>query len=392
MNMSRQNNPVSAAINRRTLLKSAGLLIGASTLASAAPALASSMPAPLSRPSSSRGYGTAPSMLKPMVGFMLAHEQFPVPELVELGITAEAAGFDLLANSDHLQPWQSDEGHAGQAWITMSALGQRTRTVWIGPTVTCPTFRYNPAVVAEAFASLSRLYPGRIFLGVGSGEALNEEAAVGTWPKLQERVDRFIEATHIIRQLWTGEQVAHKGRYYDINARLYDPPVQQVPLLMAANGPKAMNRAGRYGDGLITDPKTWKHHKGEFESGAKAAGKDPRLMPVLVEQFVVVGDQTEAEAAARLWNFIPQAFQKFYNVGDPRTIQRMAQAEIPLKAVYSEWPMGTDPEVHVRKLVELFKSGVTIVNVHSGQEDQRMVIDFYGKHVLPRVREEVSRA
>jgi F420-dependent hydroxymycolic acid dehydrogenase len=110
-------------------------------------------------------------MLKPMVGFMLAHEQFPVPELVELGIMAEAAGFDLLANSDHLQPWQADEGHAGQASITMSALGQRTRTVWIGPTVTCPTFRYNPAVVAEAFASLSRLYLGRIFLGVGSGEA-----------------------------------------------------------------------------------------------------------------------------------------------------------------------------------------------------------------------------
>jgi F420-dependent hydroxymycolic acid dehydrogenase len=115
-------------------------------------------------------------------------------------------------------------------------------------------------------------------------------------------------------------------------------------------------------------------------------------MPVLVEQFVVVGDQKEAEAAARLWNFIPQAFHKFYNIGDPRTIQRMAQAEIPLKAVYSEWPVGTDPEVHVRTLVELFKSGATIVNVHSGQADQRMVIDFYGKHVLPRVREEVSRA
>lgn len=94
---------------------------------------------------------------------MLGHEQFSVPDLVELGTAAERAGFDLLATSDHFQPWQDNEGHSGQAWVTMAALGARTSKVWIGPTVTCPTFRYNPAVVAEAFASLSLLYPGRIF-------------------------------------------------------------------------------------------------------------------------------------------------------------------------------------------------------------------------------------
>ncbi|MGB6090536.1 MAG: LLM class flavin-dependent oxidoreductase [Candidatus Binataceae bacterium] len=141
-----------------------------------------------------------------MIGFMLAHEQFPVTELVALGVAAEQAGFDLLATSDHLQPWQANERHAGQAWVTMSALGERTRRVWIGPTVTCPTFRYNPAVVAEGFASLSQLYPGRIFLGIGSGEALNEEAATGTWPKWPERSERLVEATDIIRKLWTGER------------------------------------------------------------------------------------------------------------------------------------------------------------------------------------------
>jgi F420-dependent hydroxymycolic acid dehydrogenase len=131
-------------------------------------------PQPRRLTSGARSAGTR-SIVKPMVGFMLAHEQFPVPELVGLGVAAEDAGFDLLATSDHLQPWQSNEGHAGQAWITISALGERTKKVWIGPTVTCPTFRYNPAVVAEAFTSLGLLYPGRIFLGIGSGEALNEE-------------------------------------------------------------------------------------------------------------------------------------------------------------------------------------------------------------------------
>jgi F420-dependent hydroxymycolic acid dehydrogenase len=127
-----------------------------------------------------------------MVGFMLAHEQFPVPELVNLGVAAEQAGFDLLATSDHLQPWQANEGHAGEAWVTMAALGERTKRVWIGPTVTCPSLRYNPAVVAEAFASLNLLYPGRIFLGIGSGEALNEEAAIGSWPKWPERSERLV--------------------------------------------------------------------------------------------------------------------------------------------------------------------------------------------------------
>ena len=121
----------------------------------------------------------ASSWLDPQIGFQLAHQQFKVPELVELGIAAEQAGFDLLAVSDHFQPWQENEGHSGQAWITMSAIGQKTRRIRMGTTVTCPTFRYIPAVVAEAFASLSLLTPGRIFLGVGSGEALNEEGRDG---------------------------------------------------------------------------------------------------------------------------------------------------------------------------------------------------------------------
>ena len=301
--------------DRRMLLKSAGALIGMSAL-----------PGGITKAFAQSGEGGSGSanpgaLRKGMVGFMLAHEQFPVPQLVDLGAAAEQAGFDLLATSDHLQPWQSNEGHSGEAWVTMAALGQKTQRAWMGPTVTCPTFRYNPAVVAEAFASLSLLYPGRIFLGVGSGEALNEQAAVGSWPKWDERSERLIEATELIRQLWKGQQVSHKGKYYNVDAKLYDPPAKTIPLLMAANGPKAMRRAGQYGDGLITDPKTWKEHKSEFEAGAKAAGKDPAQMPVLVEQFVVVGDSKEAQASAELWRFIPKAFKTYYNVRDPQEIQ-----------------------------------------------------------------------
>ena len=376
---------------RRTLLKAAGLIAGTSALASTTPAFASNMSTSSSLSSGPRG--TTCAINKSMVGFMLAHEQSPVTDLVELGVAAEQAGFDLLATSDHLQPWQSNERHAGQAWVTMSALGQRTRRVWIGPTVTCPTLRYNPAVVAEAFASLSLLYPGRIFLGIGSGEALNEQAATGSWPKWPERSERLVEASEVIRRMWTGEQVIHRGKYYDINAKLYDPPAEQIPLLMAANvGPKAMRRSGQYGDGLITDPETWKQHKADFENGAKAAGKDSRQMPVLVEQFVVVGDEKDAETSAKLWRFLPKAFRSYFNIRDPQEIQKRAASELPLQQIYSKWPVSTDPDVHIKALVDLFNAGVTIVNVHSGQSDQRRVIEFYAKHVLPRVHEQLKQA
>jgi F420-dependent hydroxymycolic acid dehydrogenase len=367
------------SISRRDVLKSTAAVIGASVLN-----LSSS--SSFAQSSSSSG-NTGMSIPKGIVGFMLPHEQFRVPELVELGVAAENAGFDLLANSDHFQPWQPNEGHAGLAWITMGVLAQRTKRVWIGPTVTCPTFRYSPAVVAEAFATLSLLAPGRIFLGIGSGEALNEQAATGQWPKWQERSDRLVEATQIIRDLWKGNQVQHQGQFYNVNAKLYDTPAKQIPLLMAGNGPKAMRRCGQHADGLVTDPKTWKQHKALFEEGARAAGKNPSQMPVLVEQYVVVGSQQDAQQAANLWRFGPKAWNPYFNVRDPQEIQDRAMKEIPMEQVTADWAIGTDPNVHIKKLQELFASGATIVNVHSGQADQRRVIDFYSKEVLPKLKQ-----
>ena len=181
---------------------------------------------------------------KGIIGFMLAHEQFTVPELVEIGAAAARSGFSLLAASDHFQPWQANEGHAGMAWITLAALANRAPDSWMGTTVTCPILRYHPAVVAQTFASLSLLHPGRIFLGVGSGEALNEQAATGVWPEWKERWERLIEAIAIIRALWTGQPVTHRGKYYSVDAKLYDPPPRPIPLLIAANGPKSMPSPG----------------------------------------------------------------------------------------------------------------------------------------------------
>ena len=362
-------------VDRRLLLKSAAFMaaLGTGSTVSHAETQPTLRPAVKQKPLTSK-----------TIGLMLAHEQFTGPELTEIGGAAAKAGFKLLATSDHFQPWQANEGHSSQAWVTLGALGARTGDAWMGTTVTCPTLRYNPAVVAEAFASLSIFYPGRIFLGVGSGEALNEEAATGHWPKWEERWDRLVEAIGIIRALWEGRPVKHKGKYYQVDAKLYDPPAKPIPLLTAANGKKSMKLAGRHGDGLVTDPETWKQYKSEWEAGAREAGKNTADMPVLVEQYAVVGDQDEARRAAELWRFGPKAFKGYQNIPDPVSIQQHADSEIPLEKVMSSWAIGTDPAAHIKKVQELFDSGATIVNIHSGQADQTKLIDFYGRNVLPK--------
>lgn len=351
-----------------------GMMVGAAAALSTTAVHAQTVPGP----------AVGEGLRRRMFSYMLASEQFPTTELVRLGGLASKAGFHVLSTSDHFQPWQDNEGQTGQAWVTMSAMGAQT-TSMMGTTVTCPTMRYNPAVVAEAFATLSHLYPSRVFLGVGSGEALNEQAATGMWPKWQERWDRLVEAMTVIRQLWSGQEVSFKGRFYTVEAKLCDPPARPIPLLAAANGKKSMALAGQHADGLITDPITWMQHKSEWENAAREAGKNPETMPVLVEQFVVVGDQSEAQRAAELWRFGPKAFKSLYNVPGPADIRQQADTTTPIEEVLKSWAISTDPEVHIRKVHELFDSGVSIVNIHSGQPDQARVIEFYGSKVLPKV-------
>ena len=386
-----------AGLGRRHMLKSADVLLAASSAGlSAVSQAAQTSTGSATRPTggvsrtAAAGDGATrergSTLRQGMLSFMLAHEQFPASELIHLGSAAEQAGFDLIATSDHFQPWQANEHHCGEAWVTLAALGQRTERIGMGTTVTCPTLRYNPAVVAETFATLSQLYPGRIFLGLGSGEALNEQAATGAWPAWRERWDRLIEAVGIIRQLWTGNPVQHNGAHYTVNARLYDPPAKSIPILLAANGPKAMHLAGKHGDGLVTDPQTWQEHRSEWESGVREAGKEPSEVPVLVEAFVTVGGRSDAQTAAKLWNFIPRAFKGYQNIRDPAEIERRARADLPLPKVYGEWTVSTDPAAHVQAVKKLFESGVSIVNIHSGQPEQRKVIEFYGKEVLPKLR------
>ena len=180
----------------------------------------------------------------PTIGFVLSNEQFPAPQLVELAVAAEKAGFDALWNSDHFQPWQDNEGHSALAWLTLAAVGQRTQRAAMGTGITCPTYRYHPSMVAHGFATLGLLYPGRVWLGVCTGEAINEEAATGQWGGYTERAERLVEAVKLICELWTGEVVNFQGKYYTTrSAKLYDVPPQPIPIYFGVQGKKSMRMA-----------------------------------------------------------------------------------------------------------------------------------------------------
>jgi len=261
--------------------------------------------------------------------------------------------------------------------------------------VTCPTYRYNPAVVGEGFATLAILNPGRVFLGVGTGEALNEQASGGGWGPYAERADRLTEAVQIIKQLWQGDWMSFDGQYYQIpKARLYDIPDQPIPLYIAASGPKSFRLSGRYGDGWITEPKTALNPESRaiWEAGAREGGKDPATLPITSELFVFVGseDDPELNDKANRWRFLPKAWTKFVTNPDPVAIMQGAEQSVPLDEVINSWIVGEDPQLFIERIEALFKGGVTKIFIHSAQDDQQKVIDFFGQQVLPKVRSQLA--
>jgi TAT-translocated FGD2 family F420-dependent dehydrogenase len=327
---------------------------------------------------------------RPAVYYVLSSEQFPPPDLLAYGEASERAGFDGVWTSDHFQPWQPNEGHSGSAWVTLAALSQRTSKIRFGTGVTCPTFRYRPAVVAQAWASMSLLAPGRLYLGVGAGENLNEGAAGGGWASYGERASRLVEAVRIIRALWTGEHVRIKGRFWDVDGRLYDPPASPIPLYIAAGGPKSARLAGRHGDGLITGAENLKKDpalKAAWEEGVREGGKDAGEEAVIVEHWAIVGGEKEARQAASKWRFMPNAWKPgFFDNVSPADIQTRAEKEVALETVLQEWTVSTDPRDHANAIDELADLGATHVAVHVATPDQPKVIDFFGRKVLPALK------
>lgn len=328
------------------------------------------------------------------LGYKASAEQFGPRELLEFAVHAETVGFDTVMVSDHFQPWRHSQGHAPFSFAWLGALGERTSRVALGTSVVTPTFRYHPAVVAQAMATLGVLYPGRMLLGVGTGESLNEVPATGIeWPPFRERFRRLRESIELMRRLWSEERVSFEGEYYRTDcATIYDRPDTPVPLYVAAAGPTAARLAGRVGDGFIcTSGKAPELYRETLlpgvAEGMEKANREPGAVEHMIEVKVSFDtDRRRALEDTRHWAALALSPEEKMGVEDPMEMERLADA-LPVERAASRWIVSDDADEHVERINEYVDLGFTHLVFHAPGPDQRRFLDLYSADVLPRMRE-----
>ena len=306
---------------------------------------------------------------------------------------------ESVAVSDHFQPWRHEGGHAPFSLTWMAAVGERTKTIQIGTSVMTPTFRYNPAVIAQAFATMGCLYPGRVMLGVGSGEALNEIAAgfrgagPQEWPGFQERFARLREAVDLMRQLWSGDRVDFRGEYYSTSgASIYDRPNSPIPIYIAAGGPVVARYAGRVGDGFIcTSGKGMDLYSDGLipavKEGVKAAGRSYDDIDRMIE--IKLSYDTSLEIArenTRFWSPLALSKVQKHDITDPVEMEKAAD-DLPIETIASRWIVGNDPDAIVADIEKYVDAGLNHLVFHSPGQDQRHFLELFERDLAPRLRE-----
>lgn len=323
-----------------------------------------------------------------VMGYAAMMEQFSPTQLLDYSERAEKVGFTSVMASDHFHPWVPEQGQSGFSYAFMAALGERTNQRF-GPGVVCPSFRYHPAVVAHMAATLEHMYPGRTYLGLGAGEALNEAIIGGVWPDAGTRSRMMFEAIEIIRKLFTGERVKHEGRYFTMEyAKLYTMPDTPPPIIVATAGPLNARRTGEFADGMLTVGASDDRINGlfeQFERGAKRADKDPSKM-IKMLQIHVSYAKTEEEAienAVREWPNGGMAFPKA-DIRQPEDFQAMAKLVEPKHYVNRVF-ISSDPKAHLEHIKKWVTFGFDEIYVHNVGRNQEEFIEVYGEHVIPYV-------
>jgi coenzyme F420-dependent glucose-6-phosphate dehydrogenase len=319
--------------------------------------------------------------------FAAAHEQFPPDELLGQAVDATAAGFDGIACSDHFQPWW-EPGESGQAWVWLGAVGQATERVPIGTAVTPAMKRYHPALVAQAFATLETMNPGRAYIGIGSGESLNESPMGQDWPPVKQQLEMMEETLELMHRLFDGERVDHEGHFRTKGAYLHTRPERRPPFYVSAFGTQAAAIAGRLGDGLWTlaDPEQAPPVIEAYKAAADDAGKEPGEI-LLHAGFSWAESDDEAFDGARVWKaaFVDEFFTDDWH--DPAKMQEHAQETISDDEFREGFLIGADPEMHVEKIRDIEKLGATVVVLMNlSGNAPRDAIRVYGDKVLPALR------
>jgi coenzyme F420-dependent glucose-6-phosphate dehydrogenase len=329
------------------------------------------------------------------IGYKASAEQFAPNALLDFSVLAEQTGFDSVFVSDHFQPWKHTDGHAPFAPAWLGALGAKTKRIVMGTSVLTPTFRYHPTVVAQAFGTLGAMFPGRIILGVGTGESLNEVPPTGIdWPDFKERFARLREAVTLIRKLWAEEQITFDGQYYRTrDATVYDRPAQPVPIYIAAAGALVAKYAGRQGDGFIcTSGKSWSLYTEtllpNLAEGIKASERAKPGYERMIEMKVSFDtDHERAMQDTREWAALALTPEEKVSVHNPIEMEKRA-AELPVERAASRWIVSTDPDEHIENIRPYVELGFDHLVFHAPGPDQERFLRLYGAQVLPKLRKQ----
>jgi G6PDH family F420-dependent oxidoreductase len=315
-----------------------------------------------------------------MLGYALSSEEHRPNDLVRHARRAEEVGFTFALISDHFHPWVSAQGHSPFVWSVIGAIAQATETLRLGTGVTCPTIRIHPAIIAQAAATAAAMMPGRFFLGVGSGENLNEHVLGDRWPPFDIRAAMLEEAVDVIRQLWTGETVSFWGDFYTVeDAKLFTVPETVPSLMVAASGSTMAKIAGRIGDGLInTAPKAT-----IVETFHKAGASDEKRP--CYGQMTVCWAKSVAEAQQTVYQQWPNSGLKGELSQELRTVKHFEQAAKMLtpEQAAEEIVCGPDAQAHIEMIEQYTEAGYEHVYIHQIGPDQEGFFNFYAREVLP---------
>ena len=322
-----------------------------------------------------------------------AHEQFPPEDLLVQAMEAERAGFDGVACSDHLQPWW-EPGESGHAWVWLGAVGQATESMSIGTAVTPPGPRHHPVLIAQAWATLERMFPGRPFIGIGSGESLNESPLAAIWPPVSEQVERMEEGLEIISRLFDGERLSYDGRHFETDeAILHTRPNRRPPIYVSAFGPKAAGVAARWGDGLWTlgDPETAPDVIDAYRGACDDAGKEPGEIVLQVQFSWAEGDEAALEGA-RVWKGAQPDEHYTDDWHHPVKMYENGEKQFSDEDLKEALIISSDPEVHADRIREVEKLGAsTIAAMNVSGADPHRAITVYGEAVLPALAKTTAR-
>ena len=328
------------------------------------------------------------------IGYKASAEQFDPGRLASYAVLAEEVGLDSVTVSDHYQPWRLTGGHAPNALAWLAYVAAKTERVMLGTSVMTPTFRYNPAVVAQEFATLACLAPGRVFLGVGSGEALNEIAvgSVEEWPEFKERFARLREAVTLMRRLWTDDEVSFEGDYYTTHgARIFDRPDSPVPVYIAAGGPMVARYAGRAGDGFIcTSGKGRELYADDLipavaEGRAKAGRADEPIDRMIEIKLSWDPDADRALENTRFWAPLSLTAEQKHSIHSPAEMEEAADA-LPIEQVAKRWIVASDPDKAIEAVKFYTDLGFDHLVFHGPGDDQERFLTTFAEQVVPGLR------